>query len=64
MKMRQRTLMNGDEPAIEQPDRNGWNISWNPDNGMFYVTHPTTGETVRMYRNRNNAMYWADRNPV
>ena len=37
MEKRIKTRMNGDEPAVEQHECNGYAISWNPDDERFYV---------------------------
>jgi hypothetical protein len=53
-------VMNGSEPAIVQPCVNGWSISWNPDDGRWYVEIP--GEpraVVATFKERHNAMQYA-----
>ena len=47
------------EPAIRQPSVNGWDISWNPDDGKWYVSHPDTLEAVGIYKERRNALAYA-----
>ena len=46
--------------AIQQETVNGWPISWNPDDGRFYVHNldedQTTAGTFTLLR---NARYWA-----
>lgn len=46
----------GDEPAITQYTINGLKLSWNPDDGRFYVVK---GEvTVATFKAWNNAVYY------
>ena len=50
-------IMNGKEPAIDQPVVNGWKLSWNPDDGMYYCNggekkHPS-------FKEFRNAVYYA-----
>lgn len=49
--------MNGDEPAIDQGVTNGYRITWNPDDGRFYVERD--GVTVTTYRDLRNARQYA-----
>jgi len=52
--------MNGTEPAIVQPCVNGWPISWNPDDGRWYVEVPgASGIAVATFKDRRNAMQYA-----
>ena len=53
-----------DEPAIRQPPVAGWDISWEPPMpGLWHVADPDTGESVKIYAERRNALAWARRNP-
>lgn len=56
-----RAVMNPDrpdEPAITQPDCNGWKISWNPDDQRWYVAAPGNPPHVS-FNARRNAMQYA-----
>lgn len=59
IKLQTRTVMHGDEPAVRQPDVNGWEISYNPDNKRWYVHHPTNEDFGRNYAHQRNAVYYA-----
>lgn len=54
-------IMNGEEPAITQPNINGHSLSWNPDDGRFYVqaTVDPASETLATFREWKNAVYYA-----
>lgn len=46
--------MNGSEPCIEQRKVNGYDISWNPDDGRYYVSK---GEDwIAHYKDMRNAV--------
>jgi len=48
--------MNGAEPAVVQPSVNGWAISWNPDDGRWYVEVPGAPWTaVATFKDRRKA---------
>ena len=56
-------VMNGNEPAVLQPSANGWQISWNPDDGRWYVEHPNErGVAVATFKDRRNAIQYAKTN--
>ena len=56
MKERVKMLMNGDEPAVEQHECNGYQISWNPDDGRFYIQQ---GENyLGSFKELRNARQW------
>ena len=57
--MRTKPLMNGTEPMVRQPRVNEWEMSWNPDDGMWCVENPYTLEIVKAYKERRNAMAYA-----
>lgn len=44
------------EPEVDQGEINGWNVSWNPDDGRFYVV---AGKRVATFVLWANATYWA-----
>lgn len=49
-------------PAVRQPPVNGWDISYNPDDGRWYVARPVRGgelEFVADYAERRNAVAYA-----
>ena len=46
------------EPYVQQPDENGWGISWNPDDGRWYVHRPD-GDVVATFAERRNAVQYA-----
>jgi len=50
--------MNGNEPAVDQGIFNGWQLSWNPDNGRYYVNHPD-GATIGTWKDLRNARQYA-----
>lgn len=53
-------VMNGTEPSVVQPCVNGWPISWNPDDGRWYVEAPDTPVVaVATFKDRRNAMQYA-----
>jgi len=62
--LRFRTIMFGNEPAINQHPRNGWEISWNPDDNRWYVHHPVTSETMTHCNAMRNAVRWANQHDV
>jgi hypothetical protein len=41
------------EPAVDQGIENGWHLSWNPDDGRFYVggEHGIATATFKEWRN-------------
>ncbi len=47
------------EPCVEQPSVNGWDMSWNPDDNMYYICHPTTGDCMTRRSLWRNAVQWA-----
>ena len=56
-------VMNGNEPAVLQPPVNGWQISWNPDDGRWYVEHQNAhGVAVATFKDRRNAIQYAKTN--
>lgn len=54
----------GGEPCVTQGDCAGWGISWNPDDGRWYVNHPRTGETMTHQKYLRNAVQWCRKNKV
>lgn len=51
--------------AVNQGVTGGWDISYNPDDARFYVSHPTnTDEPHRSYNALRNARQWARNNPI
>lgn len=57
------SMVNG-VPTVNQPACNGWDISYNPDDGRWYVCKPDAdwpGElvTVATFKKRRNAMTYA-----
>jgi hypothetical protein len=58
--MKTYATMNGCEPAVDQPDVNGWAISWNPDDGRWYIERPNVrGPAVATFKDRRNAVRYA-----
>lgn len=51
-------VMEGGEPAVTQPTVNGHPMSWNPDDGRFYV-HGADGEVMATFRDWRNAVRFA-----
>ncbi len=46
--------------TVDQGITNGWAISFNPDDDMFYVHAPDENQTtVRVYNMLRNARQWA-----
>jgi len=43
--------MNNDEPCVDQGTLNGWHMSWNPDDGRYYVEDATGARTFKDWRN-------------
>jgi len=59
-KIKTRPVMNGNEPAIEQAPVHGWAMSWNPDDGRWYVERPDApGVAVATFKDRRNAIQYA-----
>lgn len=57
-------IMNGKEPAITQPVVSGWQLSWNPDDGRYYVEAPDDPSEVKGdFREFRNAVYYAKTHP-
>jgi len=52
------------EPAVEQPSLWGWAISWNPDDGRWYVDWPDDRGTRITFRERRNLVQWTRKNPL
>ncbi len=53
-------VMNGNEPSILQPSVNGWQMSWNPDDGRWYVEYPNAnGVAIATFKERRNAIRYA-----
>ena len=55
-------------PRVKQPTESGWDVSYNPDNGRWYIAYPDPehpGEMIghRDYSNRGNAVAYARRHP-
>jgi hypothetical protein len=46
------------EPEVDQGIVNGWHLSWNPDDGRFYVGDED-GVGVATFKQWNNAVYYA-----
>ena len=46
------------EPYVHQPDENGWQVSWNPDDGRWYI-HDNNWDTVATFADRRNAVQYA-----
>lgn len=42
------------EPLVDQGEHYGWRITWNPDDGKFYV-----GKRVRVFKEWRNAIQYA-----
>lgn len=59
LKLHTRTVMCDNEPAVRQPDVNGWQVSYNPDDARWYINHPTNEDFVRHYKDQRNALYFA-----
>jgi hypothetical protein len=55
-------VMVGGEPAIVQPSVNGWHITWNPDDGRWYVSARPDG-VGPSFKERRNAIQYAKRRP-
>ena len=54
--MGKRLLMNGTEPMVDQGEWHGWKMSWNPDDGRFYVAK---GDKTCTFKSWRNATYYA-----
>jgi hypothetical protein len=54
-----KAVMNGHEPAVRQPPLNGWDMSWNPDDGRWYVSEPVNLITRATFRELRNAAQFA-----
>jgi hypothetical protein len=50
-------IMNGDEPAVDQGEHYGWRISWNPDDGRYYVE--AVGRETATFAEWRNAIQYA-----
>lgn len=48
------------EPNVDQGILNGWHLSWNPDDGRFYVGDEG-GIGVATFKRWTNAVYYAKR---
>ena len=46
-----RLKMNGAEPAVDQGMIHGLRVTWNPDDGRFYVEGPDGVHTFDLWRN-------------
>ncbi len=57
--MRTYAVMNGNELAIDQGIVNGWHVSFNPDDGRWYVAITDNGLASATFATRSNAMYYA-----
>ena len=53
-----RLEMHGDEPMVRQPRLNGWVMSWNPDDDLFYIETPA-GIVRKKFKHWRNAVAWA-----
>lgn len=52
------------ELAVSQPDVNGWDVSYNPDDARWYIARRVRGdelEFVADFADRRNALAWARR---
>ena len=47
------------EPAVDQGQLNGWWISWNPDDGRWYVSERDDGVASATFGEMRNARRWA-----
>ena len=54
-----RLCTNRGEPTIDQGTENGWFLSWNPDDGRFYVSEEPIGWNARMFHEFRNAVQYA-----
>ena len=50
---------NLNEPEVDQGVENGWYLSWNPDDGRFYVSADENGVAVATFKEWSNAVYYA-----
>ncbi len=60
--IRNRLIMAGNEPMIDQGIINGWNMSWNPDDNRYYVARIVRGDELEFVANYNawrNAVQYA-----
>ena len=58
-----RLVWNGNEPAVIQNPLNGWNMSWNPDDGRYYMEYPD-GTAAGTFKDWRNAVQFAKRKKV
>ena len=61
MRTRPQTMPDG-TPIVRQPSVNGWDISYNPDDGRWYVARTVRNdelEFVANYAERRNALTYA-----
>lgn len=61
MRTRPQTMPDG-TPTVRQPSVNGWDISYNPDDGRWYVARIVRNdelEFVANYAERRNALAYA-----
>lgn len=49
--------------AVEQGNVNDWAISYNPDDGRYYVEHPC-GDFPANFKELRNARQWAKKHKV
>ena len=56
-------VMNGNEPAVIQPSVNGWQMSWNPDDGRWYV-EDRNDVAVATFKDRRNAIQYAKKHKL
>ena len=65
--IRNRLIMAGNEPMIDQGIINGWNMSWNPDDNRYYVARTVRGdelEFVASYNAWRNAVQYARKHSI
>lgn len=54
-----RLIWAGEEPAVDQGMENGLLLSWNPDDGKFYVWNSLEEKTLARFARFANAVGWA-----
>ena len=61
MRTRPQTMPDG-TPTVSQPSVNGWDISYNPDDGRWYVARTVRDDELEFranYAERRNALTYA-----
>jgi hypothetical protein len=55
-----RKFING-EPFVDQYTKRGINLSWNPDDGRFYISNLISKKTLGSFKDWRNAVQYFKR---